>query len=417
MKTISITDSTIVNQRKIIFWFTLILTIGITLFGNQTLFAQKKPSDLKAKRKKIEKEIEYTNKLLAETRKNKKNTLYELKLIQKKINQRNELIATLKKEIAFLEKKITQTKSGISGMNNQLETLKKEYARVVTFLSRNNRKLDKLIFLFSAEDLNQAYQRFRYLDEVSGFIRHQADSIRQMENTKKNELLDLNSQKAAKDKLLENETNQLQKLENNQTEKDKLHATLSKKEKQLRVQIRAKQKEAKKLNKKIENIISSETKVKKSSSGKTNFALTPAEKQLANEFMNNKGKLPWPTKRGFISGTFGSHPHPVLKHIMVKNNGIDIATSANSEARATFKGKVVSVTRISNSNIAVIIKHGNWFTVYSNLEEVYVEKGDDVLTKETLGKIHTNIKGKTELHFEVWNGKQKQNPYYWILKK
>jgi murein DD-endopeptidase MepM/ murein hydrolase activator NlpD len=102
---------------------------------------------------------------------------------------------------------------------------------------------------------------------------------------------------------------------------------------------------------------------------------------------------------------------------MVKNNGIDIATSANSEARAVFKGKVVSVTTISNTNIAVIIKHGNWFTVYSNLEKVYVTKGDEVTGKEPLGLIHTNLKGKTELHFEVWNGKHKQNPYYWILKK
>ena len=417
MKTISITDSAIVNWKNKFFWITLLLFTGLTLFGNQSLFAQKNSTDLKAKRKKIEKEIEYTNKLLTETRKNKKNTLYELKLIQKKINQRNELIATLKKEIAYLEKKISQTKSGISGMNKQLETLKKEYARVVTFLSRNNGKLDKLIFLFSAEDMNQAYQRFRYLDELSGFIRHQADSIRRMESTKKNELLDLNSQKTEKDKLLESETNQLEKLESNQTEKGQLQTRLSKKEKQLRAQLRAKQKEANKLNKKIENIISSETIVKKNSSGKNNFSLTPAEKQLANEFMNNKGKLPWPTARGFISGTFGSHPHPVLKHVMIKNNGIDIATSANSEAQAVFKGKVVSVTRISNTNIAVIVKHGNWFTVYSNLEVVYVSKGDNVSTKEALGKIHTNLKGKTELHFEVWYGKQKQNPYYWILKK
>jgi len=171
------------------------------------------------------------------------------------------------------------------------------------------------------------------------------------------------------------------------------------------------------LNKKIEDIISAETRVKKSSSGKSSYALTPSEKKLAGEFLNNKGKLPWPVERGFISGTFGSHPHPVLKHVMIKNNGIDIATDAHSDARAVFSGKVVSVTPISNTNIAVIIKHGSWFTVYSNLEKVYVKKGDNVATKEVLGRIHTNLKGKTELHFEVWKGKQKQNPYYWILRR
>ena len=400
------------------FWTAGVIFVGICLFGTPHLFAQKKADDLKAKRKKIEKEIAYTNKLLSETRKNKKNTLYELQLIEKKINQRNELIATLKKEISNLETEISRTRTGISGLNHELETLKKEYAQVVTFLSRNNGKLDKLIFLFSAEDLNQAYQRLRYMDELTNFIRHQADSIHKVEGIKKQELVDLSTKKADKAKLLENENLQLQKLESNHLEKDRLKNSLSKKEKQLRAQIRSKQKEAKKLNKKIEDIIASETKVKKSSStGKSSFALTPSEKKLAGEFLNNKGKLPWPTERGFISGTFGSHPHPVLKHVMIKNNGIDIATSAHSDARAVFNGKVVSVTTISNTNIAVIVKHGSWFTVYSNLEKVYVKKGDAVSTKEPLGRIHTNLKGKTELHFEVWKGKQKQNPYYWIIRK
>ena len=405
------------TRKTFVFWFTGFVFVAIILLGNHDVYAQKKADELKAKREKIEKEIAYTNKLLSETRKNKKNTLYELQLIQKKINQRNELIATLKKEITNLELEIFRTRTGISGLNRELETLKKEYAQVVTFMARNNGKLDKLIFLFSAEDLNQAYQRLRYLDELTNYIRHQADSIRRVEGIKEQELTDLSTQKAAKDKLLENENLQLQKLESNHLEKDRLRNKLSKKEKQLRAQLRSKQKEAKKLNKKIEDIISAETHVKKSSSGKSSYALTPSEKKLAGEFLNNKGKLPWPVERGFISGTFGSHPHPVLKHVMIKNNGIDIATDAHSDARAVFSGKVVSVTPISNTNIAVIIKHGSWFTVYSNLEKVYVKKGDNVATKEVLGRIHTNLKGKTELHFEVWKGKQKQNPYYWILRR
>jgi len=379
--------------------------------------AQNKTKDLKIKRQKIEKEIDYTNKLLKETRKNKKHTLYELQLIQNKINKRNELTVTLKKQIDILENKISRTKSSIKSMNRQLDTLKAEYARVVIFLSRNNSKLDKLVFLFSSEDLNQAYQRMRYIDELTNFIRHQADSIQVMENNRKTELKDLKAQKEEKDKLLERESAQLQKLESNHREKDKVSSALSKKEKQLRAQLRQKQKEAKKLNKRIENIIASETKVSRSKSGTHSYALTPAEKKLADDFRNNKGKLPWPTERGFVSETFGTHAHPLLKHVMVKNNGINIVTTKGSKARAVFKGKVVSVVSISNTNIAVIVKHGNWFTVYSNLEKVFVKKGDEVTTKEPIGLIHTNIKGKTEFHFEVWNGKQKQNPIYWILKR
>ncbi len=406
------------NQKKhypVAFAGIMVLLLMV-LFGHQSM-AQKKSDNLKAKRKKIEQEINYTNKLLAETRKNKKHTLYELQLIQQKINQRNELIATLKKEIVFLEKKISNTKSGINNMDKQLASLKEEYAQVVVFLSRNNSKLDKLIFLFSAEGLNQAYQRLRYLDELTTFIRHQADSIKRMETIKQKELTDYSLQKAEKSKLLEKENIQLSKLENNQREKDKVRANLSTKEKQLRAQLRKKRKEAGKLNRQIENIIASETKAKKSSSGKSSYALTPAEKKLAEEFRNNKGKLPWPTARGFISESYGTHPHPVLKHVMIKNNGINIATGKAGNARAVFKGKVVSVATISNTNKAVIVKHGNWFTVYSNLEQVFVSKGDEVTTKQDIGRIHTNLKGKTELHFEVWNGKQKQNPYYWIVKK
>ncbi len=413
--------STIITKKPDKNWLkafvgVMVLLLLLLLAVPQTK-AQKKSDNLKAKREKIEKEIDYTNKLLAETRKNKKHTLYELQLIQQKINQRNELIATLKKEIVFLEKKISRAKSGISSMDKQLANLKEEYAHVVVFLSRNNSQLDKLIFLFSAEDLNQAYQRLRYLDELTDFIRHQADSINRMETIKQKELTDFNLQKAEKNKLLEKENSQLSKLENNHREKDRVRATLSTKEKQLRVQLRKKQKEAEKLNRQIKNIITAETKAKKSSSGKNNYALTPDEKKLSVEFRNNKGKLPWPTPRGFISESYGTHPHPVLKHVMIKNNGINIATAKASNARAVFKGKVVSVATISNTNKAVIVKHGNWFTVYSNLEEVYVSTGDKVSIKQNIGRIHTNLKGETELHFEVWNGKQKQNPYYWIVKK
>ena len=397
--------------------FLRIFIIGLLIVFSQQLLAQNKAEDLKIKRQKIEKEIDYTNKLLKKTRKNKKHTLYELQLIQNKINQRNKLIVSLRKEIDFLEKKITQTKSSIKDLNSQLDNLKAEYSRAVTFLARNNSDLDKLIFIFSAEDLNQAYQRMRYIDELTDFIRHQADSIQLMESNRKNELNDLRVQKDKKNKLLERENEQLEKLESNLQEKDKVSKSFSKKEKQLRAQLRQKQKEAKKLNQRIENIIASETKVSRSNSGVDSYALTPAEKKLADDFRNNKGKLPWPTERGFVSETFGTHAHPVLKHVMVKNNGINIVTTSGSKARAVFKGKVVSVVSISNTNIAVIVKHGNWFTVYSNLEKVFVKKGDEVTTKKPIGLIHTNLKGKTELHFEVWNGKQKQNPLYWILKR
>jgi septal ring factor EnvC (AmiA/AmiB activator) len=390
----------------------------LIFFYSGIVFSQsKKEKSLKAKREKLEKEIAYTNKLLKETRKNKRNTLYELQLLQNKITQRNELITTLKKEIGELEKRISNTDSEIKLMNENIENLKKDYARILVFLSQHNNDLDKLMFLFSSDDLNQAYQRLRYMDELLKFIKKQADTIQSYERSRERELRILKQRKEEKDKLLEQENVQLEKIEQNLAEKDKLKASLSKQENKLRARLREKKREADKLNAKIENIITKETKVKKAPSGKTTYTVSAEDKKISEDFIRNKGKLPWPVDNGFISERFGSHPHPVLKHVMINNNGINIATSTGSEAKNVYKGKVVSVVTITNTNIAVIVKHGNWFTVYSNLDKVYVSRGDDVTAGEYLGQIHTNIKGRTELHFEVWYGKKKQNPAYWIKRK
>jgi Membrane proteins related to metalloendopeptidases len=172
----------------------------------------------------------------------------------------------------------------------------------------------------------------------------------------------------------------------------------------------------------IEEIIAEEIRRSRnntSSSNKENklMMLTPVEKQLSETFIANKGKLPWPTERGMISSSYGKHAHPVSDKIMVTNNGIDISTPANAMARSVFDGVVVSVNKITASNNAVIIRHGEYFTVYSNLDEVYVSRGDRVKTKQNIGRIHTEkSEGKTEIHFELWKEKGRQNPELWLSK-
>ncbi len=380
------------------------------------LFSQEQQK-LEKERKKIEADIKYTNDLLEETRKSKKSTVYELRLIGNKLKQRNELIATLKKEINVLNRKISSTQDGIVDLNNEIDALIDEYAKVAYFAYRHKTAYNKLIFLFAAEDLNQAYQRLRYLDQISAFIRSEAKQIRLKESTKEKELKTLNKQKLEKKDLLDAQNVQLLKLEQEESEKKKIKANLSGKEKQLRASIRAKEKEAKKLKKKIEGIIARElAKAKPKTKGGT-YALTPEEKLLSDSFAANKGKLPWPTERGLVSETFGVHRHPVLKNVKTKNNGLNIVTSKGTEVRAVFSGEVVSVVTITTTNRAVIMKHGEYFSVYSNLEEVFVKKGDILETKEKLGRVHTNTKGKTELHFEIWQGKVLLNPSLWILKR
>lgn len=395
-------------------WLQYASIVLVSLVMLTSAQAQDDQKQLEAKRKKLEAEIEFTNQLIDKTQENKNATVAELRLINKKIDQREELVLTLEKELSILNRQIDRTEESINSLNSELETLKKDYAKVVYFAFKHKSSYNKLIFLFSADDLNQAYQRLRYLDQVSEYIQKESENIKNKEKLQTAELELLNRQKVEKKELLNKEGTQLSALENEKGSKTTMVASLSKQEKQLKSDLKTKQKEEAKLQKQIEEIIAREIKSSSKAASGTGFQLTPEEILLSESFVSNKGQLPWPAERGIVSETYGVHQHPVLKNVKTQNNGINIMTSPDVQARAVFSGKVVSITTITSSNIAIIIKHGEYFSVYSNLDEVFVVQGQQVETKQVLGKIHTNLKGKTELHFEVWKGKEIQNPLYWI---
>ncbi len=393
----------------------LFLILFLFFFGRITPgFSQTQTTNLKARRQKLEKEISYTNKLLGEVNKNKKNTIYELQLISNRMDMRRRLMAILKKEIASLTNNITVTKITIRDMNHRLDTLKKEYVNIAWYLYKNDNNYNRLIFLFSADDFNQAYQRLRYLDEISAYIRKEAGRIIILEKQKKDKLDKLKQDKAEKKTLMDNETTQLSRLELEQSRKIRLKQKLTGQEKSLRAHLRQKQKESQKLEAQIKEAIAISTRNAANTS--KSKLLTASERRLSFTFNADKGQLPWPVKKGVVSQTFGVHNHPVLKHVKIKNNGVNIATAKGSVARAVFPGEVVNVVRITNTNIAIILKHGNYFTVYSGLDKVLVKNNQQVTQQQALGIIHTNLQGKTELHFEVWHNKNLQNPTYWLRK-
>lgn len=398
-----------IGRRLSILFFMLLIGISV--------FAQDSQEQLEAKRLKLQKEIAYTNKLLKETQTDKNVTVNQLRLLNVKINKRTDLIAGLKSEIYYLNNKIEETEAVIDRLDEKLVNLKDSYSKIAWHAFKYKTAYNKLIFLFSAEDINQAYQRMRYLDQIGSYIRKEADHIRETEEEKSKILNQLKAENLKKKSLLDNEQVEIYELEKEQSQKNSIKTNLQSREKELRKTVKNKERQSEKLTRQIEKIIAAEIAPKKDKKTGRTYELTPAEKKLTSSFANNKGKLPWPTERGVISETYGVHNHPVLKRVKTKNNGINILTAKNGEARAVFSGKVVSITKISNTNLAVIIKHGEYFTVYSNLDKVFVSKGDAVSTKEVLGRIHTNLKGKTELHFEVWKGTSKQNPAYWVLKK
>jgi septal ring factor EnvC (AmiA/AmiB activator) len=388
------------------------------------LFGQNK-EELQKEKKRLQQEIEYTNQLLDETRKTRQNSVAEVQALQQKIRIREQLIATYNREIELFEKDIEEGETRIDSLETELTHLKDAYAESIRKAYTSRSKYQKLMFLLSASDFNQAYRRLQYLKQYNDYRRLQADEIVEKAEQVEREIERVKQQITAKEKSIEEKKAERDALSSEVADKNKTIEQLQGEEKKLKKEIREKEKAAKKLEKAIERIIKEEIERARKEAEKNNaekpddggFALTPEAKALSDNFAANKGKLPWPVEKGYVSGKFGEHPHPVLPGITVRNDGIDITTNKGAEARACFEGVVSGVVVIPGVGEAVIVRHGAYLTVYSNLSEVYVKTGDQVVRKQPLGKINTDIaEGKTVLQFQVWQNTTKQNPEGWIFK-
>jgi len=407
------------NPNKIL----LILFLIAFLFN--AAVAQDKKNELTQEKIKIEKEIQYTNNLLSETKLSKKTSLNQLIILNNKIGYREKLIAAINSETNILNNKIGANNSNIKELTNELVGLKNEYAKMIYFVFKNKSSYDRLMFVFSSKDFNQAYKRLKYFQQYSAYRKTQVELIKKTQDEINVKIKELANQKAKKLTLLKTRENEKVLLIKEKNEKNNTIKKLANKEKELLKTIRAKEKESNKLKKAIDAIISAEIRLAAEKAKETKaettskiISLTPEESHLSNNFTENKGNLPWPSEKGIISSTFGEHRHPVLKRVKTKNNGINILTNKGANARTIYNGTVISVKSITNTNTAVIIRHGEYFSVYSNLDNVFVKRGDKVTTKQEIGLIYTNPSDlKTELHFEIWRGKTLLNPAYWIAKK
>ena len=336
---------------------------------------------------------------------------------------------TYNEQIAVLDQEISKGQGNIKTLNADLKKLRQEYAQMVAFAYKNRSHYDKLEFVFAANDFNQAFSRLRYIRQ---FTEARKTKMNQIDTTEQriNDEVEA-SQKAREEQaaLLTDEKTQQSELQKEKSLLNGQISALKKKESQLQQDIKQKQQQAQKLQKAIDDLIAeeirlanerakkeAEAKGKKAESSK-GMALTPAEKTLSTTFSANKGKLPWPVERGEVSSSYGKHTSVVSDKVTVTNSGIDIATDENAQARAVFDGTVTSVTKLTGSNTVVIVRHGEYFTVYSNIEEAAVKRGDTVKTKQNLGRIHTNkAEDKTELHFELLKETERQNPESWLSK-
>lgn len=410
-------------KGKVLFLFFLLLTIA----G----YAQRSKASLEKEIKSLQKDIATANKLLKETSKSKEVTLNQVSLMEKKIKNRQKLINVYNDQIALLEKNISQGEKNIQSLNGELNKLREEYSKMVVFAYKNRSHYDQLEFLFAAEDFNQAIRRMRYIQQFTDARKTKMDQIAATQKKVSDEVEAQRKNREEQLALLAEEKNQQQELIKEKGELNTQVAQLKKKESSIQQSIKEKQAQAKKFQQEVDKIIAEEIRkaneraakeAKKSKPVATKtkpdkMALTPSEKVLSTSFSANKGKLPWPVERGVVSSSYGKHASSISSKVMVTNNGIDIATGENAQARSVFEGVVVSVVKPSASNIGVIIRHGDYFTVYSQLDEVYVSRGDKVKTKQAIGKVHTDrTEGKTELHFELRQGTETLNPTGWLAR-
>ena len=365
--------------------------------------------DLQKKQKKLQAEIEQTNKMLKQTKKDESATLNKLQLTQQNIQNQKKLIRTLDNEITALNSEMTRLTNTRDSLQQVLESHKADYARMVTESHYARVQQSPLLFLFCSEDFQQLIRRARYLQEVAHFRQQQVQRIEatQAEIDVQNNLLQEN--KNDKQQSLNTRKREQENLKRDERKQQTMLTQLKSKEKDLSKKLQQQQKRVKELNKKIDDMI------RKQAAAKAN--LTKEQQLVAGGFEANKGRLPWPVEKGIIIGRFGKQQHPVYSQVTIDNKGIYLQTTAGSKARAVYKGEVTSCFMVGNT-YAVIIQHGNYRTVYSNLSRLQVKQGDKVETKQLIGTIFTDPEQdqKTELYFQIYKDRNILNPELWIAK-
>jgi len=372
-------------------------------------------SELEKKRHETKKEIERTNQLLAATQKDKSSSLSKLVLLNKRIQLRYDVINSLNDEINRIQDRISNNEFVVNSLQEDLLRLKRNYAKMIYYAYKNHDKYTQIMFILSAKDFNTAYKRLKYLQQYTKFRQKQARVIQAVQNVLNTTIIELEKSKEDKLALLDDKKHETEILNLEVSQQKRLVTGLQNKEKELKAQLAEKEKIANQLESEIQRLIALEAKAKKGKSNDLYSSLTPEEKLVSDDFKKNKGLLPWPTTTGVVTGSFGEHNHPVLKGIKVRNNGIDISTKKGSEVRAMFKGEVTKVLAILGANYTVIIRHGNFLTVYQNLVDVTVKSGDHVNTKQIIGKVYGDPnENASVLHLEIWEELSKLNPADWL---
>jgi len=459
----------------------IIFILLVTLLFTNNLFSQNKKSkqkvvdktELEQRKKMLQQEIAQYNKQLEETKKDKRASMNNLLVLNQKIMKRQALINNINDELEFTNKEISENVNTINQLNSKLRTLRDNYANMILNAYKNRYQNTTINFLANAKDFNAGVRKIEYLKRIKNVRKNQIAAITETTLQLNTNVQQLEIKKDDQSKLLETKEQEKQIFNDEKSEKEKLVAQLQTREKELKNQIKKKQDDANKLTNAIKKIIEDEIrkaresaitqakkkkkeaekiskeKIEKQKKENTNkegvaskedqkkidlankeieeaesakstaevFALNNETQKLSSNFENNKNRLPWPIANGVITSSFGEHEHPVLKGIKIKNNGIDIKTKVGADSRAIFDGEVTGVINIPGAGKAIIVRHGEYLSVYSNLATANVSKGEKIKAKQAIGTVSAGETGNGELHFEIWKGQTTQNPQTWLAGK
>ena len=412
------------------------LSTLIALLCTVLATAQLTQEELEQRKAKLQQEIIEKERQLQEVRSKEKSVTKLLDIQKEKIGLKEKLINTTTKQTKILNDNIYLNQLEINRLKKELDVLKKDYAEMILKSYKSRSQHSRAMFLLSSENFTQAYKRLQYMKQYAGYRKMQGQEIKDKTDKLANHYTELNKQKEEKEVLLAEQQKQREDLEKERQEQEKLANSLKKNKKQLAAEIRKKEQESRKIDAQIQKLIreaiaeanrkaaaakakanpktttAAETKKIESS---TKIVLTPEGKIISDNFKANRGSLPWPVERGVISLGFGDQPHPVYKSLVVHNSGIDITTDANANVRAVFKGEVAQIQKIGNK-FAVLIKHGDYFTIYHNLSSVSVTEGENVSAKQSLGRVKTDADGKAVLRFMISQNASYVNPSPWLKR-
>ena len=412
-----------------------ILTL-LLIFTTSFSWSQNSQQEKLEKRKaEIQKEIREKEEMLKKVRKEEKTVSNQLAIQNEKITLKQKLINTTSHQTKLLGDDIYSNQLKINRLRKDLEILKQDYTQMVVKAYKSRSTQSRAMFLLSSENFQQAYKRFQYMKQYASYRKMQGDEIKYKTESLTGYTEKIVVQKIEKEKLLQANEAEKKILEKEKLVQQEIAKAIKKSKAQITAEIKKKQQESRRIdgqiNKLIRDAIASANKKVAAANVKTNpkttaattkatetstkIVLTPEAKLVADNFKSNKGRLPWPVEKGFVSLAYGDQPHPVYNSLIVHNSGVEISTDQGSLARAVFGGEVISVMVLSPVNKAVMIQHGDYFTVYQNLSSVNVSKGDKVQTKQTLGKIRTNgDSGKTDLKFMISQNTTYNNPASWL---